>query len=437
MKLQRTRRRRGAKLSQGSGNAGTPRLARPCRTEPRPAFKGRSDGKRRGPAMAAAGYFPPEGSFGPLLCIAKQNNRPSPSSAALWPSAALRVQVRAARRRVIAVKAATGAADPAKETFAMTTIHDDADFEPAHSSSPTGHVLNHLQLYGYRPSRDEPDTRPLPEGIAVGGAVADIFDALVSTLSDTRLESDLDDLLWSTVNLFHRAVERIERRLDDNEQAQRRSQREQNGSEVQSLELERLIAEGVALIDRRDCMELFRDQAGDRYEVQTGSPWRPRAGSMVNHRALTAAMIDSRDFIAAKRRADTEVMLPAGAKIAFTGGLEFNDHMLIWARLDQVRAKHPDMVLLHGGSPKGAELIAAKWATQRKVPQIAFKPDWTRHQKAAPFKRNDALLAALPIGVIVFPGTGIQANLADKAKKLGIPVWAFGETVAARARDGA
>jgi hypothetical protein len=40
---------------------------------------------------------------------------------------------------------------------------------------------------------------------------------------------------------------------------------------------------------------------------------------------------------------------------------------------------------------------------------------------------NDAMLAVLPIGVMVFPGTGIQANLADKAKKLGIPVWKFGE----------
>jgi hypothetical protein len=40
-------------------------------------------------------------------------------------------------------------------------------------------------------------------------------------------------------------------------------------------------------------------------------------------------------------------------------------------------------VLLHGGSPKGAELIASKWASSRKVPQIAFKPDWTKHQKAA------------------------------------------------------
>ncbi len=83
------------------------------------------------------------------------------------------------------------------------------------------------------------------------------------------------------------------------------------------------------------------------------------------------------------------------------------------------------MVLLHGGSPKGAELIAAKWADARKIQQVAFKPDWTKHAKAAPFKRNDALLDVMPIGVIVFPGSGISDNVADKARKLGIPLFDF------------
>jgi YspA, cpYpsA-related SLOG family len=63
------------------------------------------------------------------------------------------------------------------------------------------------------------------------------------------------------------------------------------------------------------------------------------------------------------------------------------------------------MVLLHGGSPRGAERIAACWADNRKVPQVVFKPDWTRHRNAAPFKRNDQMLEALPISVVVFPGS--------------------------------
>src|SRR5262245_3697473 len=74
-------------------------------------------------------------------------------------------------------------------------------------------------------SRVAPSPRPLPEGDAIAGTVATIFDALAFVLDDTRLESDLGDLLWSTVNVFHRAAQRIERHLDGNEQEQRRSQR--------------------------------------------------------------------------------------------------------------------------------------------------------------------------------------------------------------------
>ncbi len=90
--------------------------------------------------------------------------------------------------------------------------------------------------------------------------------------------------------------------------------------------------------------------------------------------------------------------------------------------LDQVRAKHPDMVLIHGGTPKGAERAATSWADHRNVTQIAFKPDWTADGKAAPFKRNDRMLDIVPVGVIVFPGFGITEQFARKAKELGIPV---------------
>lgn len=293
------------------------------------------------------------------------------------------------------------------------------DLESTHTTSATDHVLAELQLYAYRPFDDEPDPRPLPDGNTVAGAVADIFDALVATLSDTRLEPDLESLLWSTVNLFHRAVARIERDLDTNERAQQTSQHTQDGSEVRSVELERLIAEGLTLIERRNAMEIFRDQAAELFATHTGSMWRPRTGSLINHRTLTAAMIDSRDFLAA-RRAEAELFVPQGPKIALSGGLDFNDHRLIWDCLDKVHAKHPDMVLLHGGARTGADRIAACWANQRKVPHIPFEPNWTQYAKAAPYKRNDEMLAVLPIGALVFPGNGIQDNFADKAKALGI-----------------
>ena len=238
------------------------------------------------------------------------------------------------------------------------------DFEPAHAASPTARVLEELQLFGHRPFQDEPDPRPLPEATHLEGALADIFDALVTSFTDTRLEPDLADLLWSQVNLFHRTVDRVQRELDANEDRQRRSQQEQDGSEIRSVELERLIAEGLTLIERRNAFELLRDHAAELFEHHTGSAWRPRAGSMVNHRALTAAMIESRDFIAAKRRAETEVLLPAGPRIAFAGGVDFNDHARIWAVLDQVHRKHADMVLLYQPAYPMTSLIQSRWVIE-------------------------------------------------------------------------
>jgi YspA, cpYpsA-related SLOG family len=236
----------------------------------------------------------------------------------------------------------------------MTSNRSSHDAEQTADASPTAHLLNELQLCGHRPFEDEPDPRPLPDPKRLNGALADIFDALVATLSDTRLELDLADLLWSVVNLFHRRIDRIERALDANESEQHRSQRAQDGSEIRSVELERLVAQGLTLIERRNSFEFMRDAAVELYEVHAGHAWRPRCSSLVSRRTLTAAMIDSRDFLQARRRAETEVLVPKGTKISFAGGVECNDHQRIWAALDRVRAKHPDMVLLHGWLPSAA-----------------------------------------------------------------------------------
>jgi len=255
------------------------------------------------------------------------------------------------------------------------------------------------------------------------GIVASLFANLSGPLDDTALEPEVGDLLWSLTDLFHRKSDRVQRFLDDNEDKQRASQALQDGSEIRSVELEKLIDKGKLLVEKRDAFEHMRDEAARLFEEATGSVWRPRSGSMVNRKVMTAAMIDSREHINAKRRRETEVLLPDGPKIAFAGGLDCNDHKAIWAALDDVHAKHPGMVLLHGGNDRGAERIATCWADNRKVACIVFKPDWNRDAKAAPFKRNDRMLETVPIGVVLFPGNGITDNLADKAKRMGIPLW--------------
>jgi hypothetical protein len=333
------------------------------------------------------------------------------------------VRTRTRRRKGVAAKAARGAA-PDKRN-AMTDLSNLPERGEPQQPGACAYLLQEMQLYGHRPYEDELDGRPLPDDRLAGGAVADVFDALAGCLVDTRIEPDLEDLLWGVVNIFHRAGERIERELDKNELAQREQQREQDGSEIRSVELERAIAEGLTMIERRDTMEFFRECAAEQFRIHARKAWTPRTGSRVRHKTMTAAMIDSRDFMDKRLREKAKALIPEGTRIAFSGGPACNDHRLIWSALDKVHARHADMVLMHGATPTGAERAAACWADARGVPQVAFRPDWNRHKKAAPFKRNERLIEAMPAGLVVFSGTGIQDNLVDKARAFGIPVWDF------------
>ena len=307
----------------------------------------------------------------------------------------------------------------------MTDLSDLPERGEPHEPGASAYLFQEMQLYGHRPYEDEPDGRPLPDYRLAGGAVADIFDAMAGCLVDTRIEPDLEDLLWNIVNIFHRAGERIERDLDRNEQAQREQQREQDGSEIRSVDLERKIAEGITMIERRDTMEFFRECAAEQFRLHLRKAWMPRTGSRAQHKTLTASMIDSRDFLDKRLREKAAALIPEGTRVAFSGGPACNDHQHIWAALDRIHTRHPDMVLMHGATPTGAERAAACWADTRRVPQVAFRPDWNRHKKAAPFKRNDRMIDAMPAGLVVFSGTGIQDNLVDKARAFGIPVWDF------------
>ncbi len=146
------------------------------------------------------------------------------------------------------------------------------------SCSPSSHLLHELQLHGYRPFEDEPDPRPLPEPEAAEGAIDAVFDAIGGLLADTRLADEAEGLLWGVVNLLHRRVEHLERRIDENETAQRKSQAEQDGSEVRSVDLERLIGQGLSLIEARNAFEFLREAAAQRFAAETGSSWRPALG---------------------------------------------------------------------------------------------------------------------------------------------------------------
>ncbi len=293
----------------------------------------------------------------------------------------------------------------------------------AQNESFTAMVCEQAALFGATPGPDEFDNRPVwGEGEATA-AVIKAFCALAEAAPDgTQLADERANLLWGFVNTLDAQTQRLDRAADKLIPGVRELQREQDGSEIRSRELELMTDRAENLTARRDAFEGLRDAAAEAYRAETGEVWRPRRGSHVSQTGkLTSAVIEARDFQRARKDRESTAHLPQGTLVAVAGGKEASDAGKIIAHLDKVKAKYADVVLVHGGGP-GAEKIAAGWAERNGVHQVVCKPDWDAHGRAAPFRRNDELLALLPKGVVAFPGSGITDNLVDKARTLGIPV---------------
>ncbi len=303
-----------------------------------------------------------------------------------------------------------------------STMHEN-DHNDAQHESFTAMVCEQAALFGATPGRDEFDSRTVWDETESTDAVLRAFHVLAEAAPDgTQLADERGNLLWGFVNALDAQAQRLDRAADRIIPQVRELQREQDGSEIRSRELELKTDRAQNLSARRDAFERLRDTAAEAYRGLTGEVWRPRRGSHVSQTGkLTSAVIEARDFQRARKDRENTAHLPQGTLVAVAGGKEANDAGKIIGHLDKVKAKYADVVLVHGGGP-GAEKIAAGWADRNGVHQVVCKPDWEAHGRAAPFRRNDELLTLLPKGVIAFPGSGITDNLVDKARALGIPV---------------
>ena len=300
----------------------------------------------------------------------------------------------------------------------------DIDIIEKRGQSATATVCENAALYGATPGRDEFDTREVWDEADALNAVCEAFGILAQGVAPDgyQMADERESLLWGFVNMLDAQTQRLDRAADKLMPDLRDLQRAQDGTEIKSMELELTTDRAQNLTARRDAFETLRDEAAEAYRIETGDMWRPRRGSHTSQTGkLTSAAIDARDYVRAKKDRKTQAHLPQGTLVAITGGKDIANPAAVIERLDMVRAKYADMVLVHGGGP-GVEKIAAQWADRNGVHQVVCKPDWDRHGRAAPFRRNDELLNLLPKGVIAFPGSGITENLVDKARQLGIPV---------------
>ena len=241
-----------------------------------------------------------------------------------------------------------------------------------------------------------------------------------------QIADEAGSLLWGFVNSLDAQIRRLDRSVDRISPELRDLQKQQDGTEIKSRELELFTDRARNLGGRRDAFEEMRDAAAAQYLAQTGEMWRPRSGSHTSRTGLlTSASIDARDFMRARENRKMKENLPDGTLIAIAGGKD-GDPDAVFRKLDAAHRKYPDIVLVHGGGP-GVEKFAARWAEARGIHQIVCRPDWNAHGKAAPFRRNAEMMNLLPKGLILFPSdSGITANLADQATGFGIPVLKVG-----------
>jgi hypothetical protein len=285
--------------------------------------------------------------------------------------------------------------------------------------------LAHLELGALDIQRQPADrTSDLPPDDALEQTLGAVWSDLFQLFPDTALEDDAEEIAWAFVNLFHRAAAKRSAQIDRSTDEIRCLIASSDGSEVHSSELEEQVARAQAAEAAMIGLECLREVAARLYQNETGCSWRPAGNSRLCHSAkLTSAVVDGREFLRARAERHRKARLPEGTPVVFAGGRlsfptdteakEFASN--VWSTLDRVRENVADLVLVHGGDSKGVDRLAASWAEQRQVPQVAFRLDRRLGQRAG-FKRNEQMLSLSPRYVIAFAGSGVVERLVIQAK---------------------
>ena len=267
---------------------------------------------------------------------------------------------------------------------------------------------------------EEPTSAEMPDPDTAQAAIEMMLATVFDLFRDTRMEDFASEVAWGIANSFHVVAKRLDDREDAMANRLQEKLREYDPSEVYASDLEDLTMQARSLAECRDAMECMRDHAAAIYLVETGRPFSPVRGSRVSSKS-NASMIEARDYLAANRAQRREQFAPSGPVVLFSGGQQFGEVDLIHDYLDAIHTRVPSMVLATTAQNKGADVIAAAWASRNNVPVILCKPDASRGA-SAPYQRNARMLAFKPVEAVVCSGGGIQANLADRLREARIPL---------------
>jgi len=264
---------------------------------------------------------------------------------------------------------------------------------------------------------------PMPDGEVVARATELLVTTLFDVLRDTRLETMADRIAWGIVHSFHKVAGQIEGEADKAAMAVRRLIEQNDGSEIGSVELEEAQMLCQSLDETQDALACMRDYAAATYHAETGRPWSAPRASLVSSKR-TASVVAATDFLAARRKRQIDAHAPKGPVVIFSGGQVWEDHRLLYATLDSIRARVPQMVLATTAQDKGCDAIAAAWAARSGCHLIPFSLDRKLGNRAG-FARNEQLLRLRPVEAVVCQGSGLQSHLAREVRRLGVPAHFF------------
>lgn len=264
---------------------------------------------------------------------------------------------------------------------------------------------------------DMPD--PLEAQLATEMLVRTVFDVL----RDTRMESIADRIAWGIVHSFHKVAEQLDTQADKAAQTVKSLIRSADGSEVATAELEDAQTLCRSLDEARDAVQCMRDHAAQTFLSETGRPWSSPRGSLVSSKR-TASVIAGIDYLAARRQRKVEAHAPQGPVVVFSGGQEWEDYTSLYATLDGIRTRIPNMVLATTAQSKGCDAIAAAWAARTGTKLVAFTLNRSLGARAG-FARNEQLVRLGPVEAVVCEGSGLQSHLARCLRSAGIPSHLF------------
>ena len=270
---------------------------------------------------------------------------------------------------------------------------------------------------------DAAEKLEMPDPEQAAAAVDLMMRTLFDVFRDTRMEEHAADLAWGFVNSFHMVAKRIEGREDDAAKKLGEMARAFDPSEIYATELEETQLLCQTLEGCREALECMRDHAGEVFRVETGRPFSTTRGSKVSSK-LTASMIEGADYLAARAAKRREDYHPTGTVIAFSGGANWHDHEMLYDRLDQIKRRYPNMVLVTTAQMKGCDAIAAAWAASRDCKIVLFRLDRKLGNRAG-FVRNERITALNPVEAIVCEGSGVQLDFVRKLRNAGVPLHVF------------